>query len=71
MISYRDCAVVYVAWAKRSAEESLVARSVRRVMPEIAILSQNRRSHRGGDRQTVERIQSRDARMRLATDFHR
>jgi hypothetical protein len=38
MISYRDCAVVYVAWNQRAAEESLVsARSVRRAMPDIAI----------------------------------
>jgi hypothetical protein len=38
MISYRDCAVVYVAWNQGGAEESLVsARSVRRAMPDIAI----------------------------------
>ena len=38
MISYRDCAVVYVAWNQAGAEESLVsARSVRRAMPDIAI----------------------------------
>ena len=38
MISYRNCAVVYVAWNQGCAEESLVsARSVRRTMPDIAI----------------------------------
>jgi hypothetical protein len=38
MPSYRDCAVVYVAWNRACAEESLVsAGSVRRAMPDIAI----------------------------------
>ena len=38
MPSYRDCAVVYVAWTRACAEESLVsAGSVRRAMPDIAI----------------------------------
>jgi hypothetical protein len=38
MPSYGDCAVVYVAWTRACAEESLVsAGSVRRAMPDIAI----------------------------------
>jgi hypothetical protein len=38
MPSYRDCAVVYVAWTRACAEESLVsAESARRAMPDIAI----------------------------------
>jgi hypothetical protein len=38
METYRDCAVVYVAWNRRGAEEALAsARSVRRAMPDIAI----------------------------------
>jgi len=38
MPAYRDCAVVYVVWNRSGAEEALAsARSVRRVMPDIAI----------------------------------